>query len=111
MLAQTTRERFPERVLITGGSRGIGAACVRAFAARGCRVAFLYAKSDEAAAALAAETGALAVRTDVADREAVFAAVGQVAAWMGGIECLVNNAGIALGSGSLPISLRRNGRG
>lgn len=95
MQAQTINDRFPGRVLITGGSRGIGAACVRAFAARGCRVAFLYAKSDEAAAALAAETGALAVRADVADRDAVMAAVAQISAEMGSIECLVNNAGIA----------------
>lgn len=92
---QTLHDRFPQSVLITGGSRGIGAACVRAFAARGCRVAFLYARSDEAAAQLAAETGALAVKADVADREAVFAAAAQIAAENGTIDCLVNNAGIA----------------
>lgn len=44
-------------VLITGGSRGIGAAAVRAFSARGDRVAFFYEKEDEKAAAVAAETG------------------------------------------------------
>ncbi len=92
---QTINDRFPERVLVTGGSRGIGAACVRAFTVRGCRVAFLYARSDEAAAALTAETGALAVKADVADRDAVFAAVERITAEMGGIDCLVNNAGIA----------------
>ena len=49
-------------VIITGGSRGIGAAAVRAFCARGDRVAFLYEKEDEKAQAVAAETGAQAVR-------------------------------------------------
>ena len=92
---QTLHDRFPQSVLITGGSRGIGAACVRAFAARGCRVAFLYIRSDEAAALLSAETGALAVKADVADRDAVFAAVARVAEVNGSIDCLVNNAGIA----------------
>lgn len=95
IVLQTLSDRFPARVLVTGGSRGIGAACVRAFAARGCAVAFLYAKSDDTAAALAAETGALAVRADVADRAAVFAAVERITAELGGIDCLVNNAGIA----------------
>ena len=45
-------------VVITGGSRGIGAAAVEAFAARGDRVYFLYEKNHEAAAAVAAKTGA-----------------------------------------------------
>lgn len=88
-------DRFPSRILITGGSRGIGAACVRAFTAHGCRVAFLYAASDAAAEALAAETGAYAIRADVADRERVFAAVDAAKAKLGTIDCLVNNAGIA----------------
>ena len=47
-------------VLITGGSRGIGAAAVRAFAARGDQVTFLYEKNHEAAQAVAKETGAAA---------------------------------------------------
>ena len=51
-------------VLITGGSRGIGAAAVRAFSARGDRVAFFYEKEDEKAAAVAAETGAVLEFTD-----------------------------------------------
>ena len=48
-------------VLITGGSRGIGAACVRRFARRGDRVWFLYEKEQAAASAVAEETGATAI--------------------------------------------------
>ena len=58
-------------VVITGGSRGIGAAAVRLFARRGDRVWFLYEKNDAAARAVAAETGALPIRCDVADEARV----------------------------------------
>lgn len=82
-------------VLITGGSRGIGAAIVRAFCAQGDRVAFLYHQSTDAANALASETGAIAIQADVTDANAVNAAVAQAEAQLGGIDALVNNAGIA----------------
>lgn len=52
------------RILITGGSRGIGAACVRTFAKAGWQVAFTYEKSEEQAAALTRETGTIALRCD-----------------------------------------------
>ena len=78
-------------VIITGGSRGIGAAAVRAFSARGDRVAFLYEKEDEKAAAVAAETGAIAIRCDVSDEAAVNAAFARLP----GTDVLINNAGIA----------------
>ena len=78
-------------VLITGGSRGIGAAAVRAFARAGYEVSFIYEKSAEAAAALAAETGARAIRCDAADTEAVAAAVASLPP----VDVLVNNAGIS----------------
>ena len=78
-------------VLITGGSRGIGAAAVRAFARAGYEVSFVYEKSAEAAAALAAETGARAIRCDAADTEAVAAAVASLPP----VDVLVNNAGIS----------------
>lgn len=77
-------------VLITGGSRGIGAAAVRAFAARGDRVTFLYEKHHAAAQAVAAETGATAICADVADEAAVAAAF----AGLEELDVLINNAGI-----------------
>ena len=54
-------------ILITGGSRGIGAAAVRLFCARGDSVWFLYEKRHEQAHALARETGAAAICCDVAN--------------------------------------------
>lgn len=80
-----------KHVLITGGSRGIGAATVRAFVRAGYRVSFFYEKNRGAAEALAAETGARALRCDVADTEAVARAV----AVLPPVEVLVNNAGIS----------------
>ena len=77
-------------VIITGGSRGIGAAAVRLFAARGDRVWFLYEKNHDAARAVAAETGATAVCCDVADRLAVHKAF----AGIPDVDLLVCNAGI-----------------
>ena len=65
-------------ILITGGSRGIGAAAVRLFTARGDRVFFLYEKQHDCANAVAAETGATAICCDVADRSAVEAAVSKL---------------------------------
>lgn len=77
--------------LITGGSRGIGAAAVRAFARAGYAVTFFYETSEAAAASLAAETGADAIRCDVADTAAVAAAIASIPP----VDVLVNNAGIS----------------
>lgn len=82
-------------VLITGGSRGIGEACVRAFCARGDRVTFFYRKESERAERLSEETGALALCVDVTDRAAVTAAVEACVASAGAFDVLVNNAGIS----------------
>lgn len=76
--------------VITGGSRGIGAAAVELFAAKGHRVYFLYEKEHQAAKSVAQRTGAAAICCDVADENAVKAAFSQI----GGVDILVNNAGI-----------------
>ena len=77
-------------VVITGGSRGIGAAAVREFAARGDRVFFLYEKNHAAANSVAVQTGATAICCDVADGEAVNAAFSQIP----DVDILICNAGI-----------------
>lgn len=79
-------------VLVLGGSRGIGAAIVRRLAEGGGKVAFTYAGSKGAADALAAETGAEAVRADSANRDEL---VGAVAA-RGALDVIVINAGTAI---------------
>ena len=82
-------------VFITGGSRGIGAACVRAFCKEGRPTAFTYAARKDKADALATETGALALCADSADKEAVERAVQAAREACGAIDTLVCNAGIA----------------
>ena len=77
-------------VVITGGSRGIGAAAVELFAARGDRVTFLYEKNHAAAQAVSQRTGATAICCDVADGEAVAAAFRQIP----DVDILICNAGI-----------------
>ena len=77
-------------VVITGGSRGIGAEAVRQFAARGDRVYFLYEKEHAKAKAVAAQTGATPICCDVADAQAVVAAFSQIPE----VDVLVCNAGI-----------------
>ena len=77
-------------IVITGGSRGIGAAAVAAFAARGDRVYFLYEKEHEVARAVAAATGATAICCDVANGQAVAQAFRQIP----DVDVLICNAGI-----------------
>ncbi|BBF69422.1 MULTISPECIES: SDR family oxidoreductase [Sphingomonas] len=81
-----------KKTLVLGGSRGIGAAIVRRFAADGAQVAFTYAGSHDAAQALAADSGASAIRSDAADRTAVI----DVVAAQGPLDILVVNAGAAI---------------
>ena len=77
-------------VVITGGSRGIGAATVALFSQRGDRVFFLYEKNHDAAKSVAEQTGATPICCDVADKAAVDAAFAQI----GPVDILVCNAGI-----------------
>ena len=77
-------------IVITGGSRGIGAAAVELFSARGDQVYFLYEKDHEAAQKVAQKTGATAICCDVADTAAVKAAFQQIP----DVDVLVCNAGI-----------------
>jgi len=89
--------------LITGGSRGIGAAIVRRLARDGAAVAFTYAASEAKALALAQEIAdaggqALPILADSADPAQVRAAVDRTVADLGGLDILVNNAGIIVRS-------------
>ena len=79
-----------KHVVITGGSRGIGAAAVQLFAEKGYRVTFLYEKNHDAAEAVAKKTGATAICCDVADSAAVKAAFEKI----GDVDILICNAGI-----------------
>ena len=77
-------------VVITGGSRGIGAAAVKLFAEKGHQVFFLYEKNHDAAKAVAERTGATAICCDVADGQAVKSAFATIP----DVDILVCNAGI-----------------
>jgi NAD(P)-dependent dehydrogenase (short-subunit alcohol dehydrogenase family) len=82
---------------VTGGSRGIGAAIARAFAGQGDRVAVHYREAADAAAAVRDSLpgdGHVIVQADMADAEAVRAMVDSAAGRLGGLDVLVNNAGI-----------------
>jgi 3-oxoacyl-[acyl-carrier protein] reductase len=84
-------------VLVTGASRGIGAAVAQEFAAAGDRVAVHYGAAREAAEAVAASLagdGHVVVGADLADPEAVRAMVADAAQALGGLDVLVNNAGV-----------------
>ena len=78
-----------QTVVITGGSRGIGAAAVKAFCDRGDKVYFLYEKNHDAAKAVAAATGATPICCDVSDAAAVRAAFERI----GQLDVLICNAG------------------
>ena len=76
--------------VVTGGSRGIGAAVVRKFAQAGHQVYFLYRSSHQQAQALCRETGAVAIQADVADEASVQAAFSRIPS----VDTLICNAGI-----------------
>jgi 3-oxoacyl-[acyl-carrier protein] reductase len=87
--------------LVTGGSRGIGAAIAKRLAADGANVAITYTKGADAAASVVkeierADGKAIAIQADAADADAVQAAVEKTVATFGRLDILVNNAGTAL---------------
>ncbi len=85
-----------KNVLITGGSRGIGRACVEKFTREGYKVSFIYNNSDIAAGELASKTGAYSIKADISNPEDAKRAVENALLNMGGIDILINNAGISL---------------
>lgn len=82
-------------VLVTGGSRGIGAATVKRFTENGYKVAFFYHSHKEEALRVSRESGALALCVDVSNPIAVSNAVKEIEHTLGEISVLVNNAGIS----------------
>src|SRR3978361_1453145 len=95
----TTMARLAGRkIIITGGASGIGRATARLFRQEGAAVAVLD-RSDNAAKAVAQEIGAVAFGCDVADPASVAAAVSQAAEAMGGLDGVVNAAGILAETG------------
>ena len=80
--------------VVTGGTRGIGAAISKALAAAGYRVAAVYYGNDAAAAKFKAETGVSVYKWDVANFDACSAGLAQVAKDLGPVDILVNNAGV-----------------
>ncbi|MDO5398433.1 MAG: 3-oxoacyl-ACP reductase FabG [bacterium] len=79
------------KVLITGGSRGIGAACVRRFSAEGFEVYFNYTSNDKAAKKIMEETGAQGFKCNVSNSLSVKKMINMI----GGVDILINNAGIS----------------
>src|SRR4051812_8440242 len=97
-MSQTLKNKT---ALVTGGSRGIGAAIVKRLASEGANVALTYSSSPDRAGEmvkLAESFGVkgLAIQADSGDAKAVIAAVEKTVTVLGGIDILVNNAGVAI---------------
>ena len=87
-----------KRVLITGGSRGIGKACAEAFAKRGAKVAINYVRNEDAAHAtlsLLPGKGHILAQADVSDPNAIEGLIADTVMGLGGLDIVVNNAGIS----------------
>ena len=80
--------------VVTGGSRGIGAAISKALKAQGCKVAAIYAGNDAAATAFKSETGIHVFKCDVSSYDTCAATLKQIETELGPVDILVNNAGI-----------------
>ena len=89
--------------LVTGGTRGIGAAISKALKAAGYNVAANYGSSDEAAQKFKAETGINVYKWDVSSFDACAAGVKKVEAELGPIDVLVNNAGVCFHRDALEV--------
>lgn len=86
-----------KKALITGGSGGIGTALVRAFVHHGATVAFTYHQSESAAEELVRALGSnqvLSIRCDVSQTDQVSASMAQALSFLGGLDVIINNAGI-----------------
>ncbi len=83
------------KILITGGSRGIGRACVELFAAEGHDVVFLFRSNDAASNIVCTTTGARAIKCDISSSAEATNAVNDAISLLGGIDVLINNAGIS----------------
>ncbi len=83
------------KIIVNGGSRGIGAAVVRKFSKNGDRVAFIYKSADDAAQRLADECGAIAVKADMSCAQDADRAILRAAERLGGVDALINSTGIA----------------
>lgn len=83
------------RILISGGSRGIGRACVENFIKNGDSVAFIYKSNHDAAHSLSDASGAFAICADLSSPDEASRAVSEAIAYLGGIDVLINNAGIS----------------
>src|SRR5260370_13053413 len=99
--AMSSKKLDGKVALITGGSRGIGAAIAKRLAADGANVAITYTKGADAAASVIKEIErdgrkAIAIQADAADADAVEAAVERTVATFGRLDILVNNAGTAI---------------
>jgi NAD(P)-dependent dehydrogenase (short-subunit alcohol dehydrogenase family) len=108
-----TRKLSGKVALVTGGSRGIGAASARALANEGADVAISYVASPDKAEAVVAElkakgVNARAYQADQASPEAVEALVNSVAKDFGHLDILVNNAGVAVGAPDAPALARQD---